>query len=457
MTTESTDETQTLGEAIGLHQAGKLQDAAAIYHRLLAQHPTHFDALYFAGAIALQTGEIARGIDLLHRAIAADPGNIKASLLLASGLRTQHRHAEAVAVLDGMLAVHPDSAQGHLHRAYGLQELKRLDEALASYDRSLTLDATNPDAHVDRSHCLLLLGRLEEGYAEYEWRKKLKVPVGTIQCAQPPWLGDTAIGGKTILLYAEQGFGDTILYSRYARRVAEAGGRVILAVQPPLVQLMRTLDPAIDVRPTTDFVTGFDTHCALMSLPHAFRTSAQTVPANVPYLAAEPERVAKWKQRIGTNGFRIGILWQGSRNKIDAGRSFPLTMFRALMGLADVRLISLQMHDGTEQLAALPEGMAVETLGAEFDAGPDAFLDTAAAMQNLDLVITSDTAAAHLAGALARPTWVALKYIAGSLWGAAGSTTAWYPTARLFRQASPGDWAGVFSEISDALRARLIS
>ncbi len=405
----------------------------------------------------LQAGDLGRGIEILQRIIAVSPGDAKASVLLASSLRAQHRHTEAVSVLDGMLAVHPNAAVGYLHRAHCLQELKRLDEALASYDRSLALDADNPDTHVDRAHCLLLLGRLEEGYAEYEWRKKLKMSVGTIQSTQPAWLGGTAITGKTLFLYAEQGLGDTILYSRYARRVEDAGARVILAVQPTLVQLMRTLGLSIDVRPTTDFVTGFDAHCALMSLPHALRTSWQTVPARVPYLATEPERVAKWRQRIGMNGFKIGIVWQGSRNKIDAGRSFPLTMFRALADIAGVRLISLQMHDGTEQLATLPAGMKVETLGEDFNAEPQAFLDTAAAMASLDLVITSDTSAAHLAGALARPTWIALKHVAGSQWGADGPATTWYPTARLFRQSAPGDWAGVFREMADALRARVTS
>ncbi len=453
MTTDSTDGTQTLGDAIRLHQAGKLQDAAAIYHRLLAQHPGHFDALYFAGAIALQTGETARGNDLLQRAIAADPGNIKASLLLASGLRTQHRHAEALAILDSMLAVHPESAQGHLRRAHELQDLKRLDEALASYDRSLALDADNPDSHVDRSHCLQLLGRLSEAYAAYEWRKKLNTPLGIIAAAQPAWEGEP-LEGKTLLLYAEQGLGDTIHYARYASVAEAAGARVILSVQAPLVELMRSVSPTIDVRPTTNYMQDFDFQAALMSLPHAFGTTAHTVPAHVPYLSATSDRVQPWADRLGKTGFKVGIVWQGSPNKIDAGRSFPLALFSALALIPGLRLISLQKGVGTEQLAAC--GFPVETL-AGLDDGPQAFLDTAAVMQSLDLVITSDTAAAHLAGALARPTWIALKYLPESRWGAAGATTPWYPTARLFRQAAPGDWAGVFGEISDALRARPIS
>jgi hypothetical protein len=187
-------------------------------------------------------------------------------------------------------------------------------------------------------------------------------------------------------------------------------------------------------------------------LPLAFNTTLETIPRHGPYLTAEESLVAKWRARIGWEGFRIGICWQGSRNKIDIGRSFPLSLFEGIAGIAHVRLISLHRGEGEEQVGALPAGMSVETLGDDFDSGPDSFLDTAAVMKCCDLVITSDTAVAHLAGALGVRTWVALKYVPDWRWMLDREDSPWYPTMRLFRQASDGDWRGVFDAIEQALR-----
>jgi hypothetical protein len=189
----------------------------------------------------------------------------------------------------------------------------------------------------------------------------------------------------------------------------------------------------------------------LLSLPLAFRTELATIPDRVPYLATEGDRVERWSQVIGHDEFRIGVCWQGSTTKADVGRSFPIARFGGVARLPGVRLISLHKGAGEDQLASLPEGMTVETLGADFDAGPDAFLDTAAAMQCCDLVITSDTAIAHLAGALARPVWVALKRVPDWRWMLDRIDSPWYPTMRLFRQQTAGDWPGVFAEIEREL------
>ena len=193
----------------------------------------------------------------------------------------------------------------------------------------------------------------------------------------------------------------------------------------------------------------------MMSLPLAFGTRLETVPAEVPYLRADAERVARWKRRIGGEGFRIGIAWQGrSKGKVDLTRSFALGELRGLSQIAGVRLISLQKDEGSEQLARLPEGMKVETLGEEFDAGPDAFVDSAAVMESLDLVISLDTAIAHLAGALARPVWVALKHVPDWRWLLDRADSPWYPTMRLFRQPARGDWKGVFGAMERELDKR---
>jgi hypothetical protein len=201
--------------------------------------------------------------------------------------------------------------------------------------------------------------------------------------------------------------------------------------------------------------TPFDFHCAILSLPLWFDTDALSIPNQVPYLKAEPNLVARWKARIGEYGFKIGIAWQGNPSgKIDQGRSIPVAEFGPLSRLSGVRLISLQKQHGLDQLAGLPPHARIEVLD-DFDGGPDAFIDTAAVMENLDLIITSDTAIAHLAGALARPTWVALKYVPDWRWLLNRNDSPWYPTMRLFRQETAGDWKFVFSTIEQALRSML--
>jgi hypothetical protein len=196
----------------------------------------------------------------------------------------------------------------------------------------------------------------------------------------------------------------------------------------------------------------FDAQIAVSSLPRAFATRLDSVPAAAPYLAPEPERAQKWAARIGDAGFRVGIVWQGNPNpEVDMARSIPLVAFAPLTGIPGVRMISLQKGSGVEQLAELPAGMRIETLGDDFDAGPDAFVDTAAAMMALDLVVTCDTSVAHLAGALARPTWVALKQDAEWRWLRDRDDSPWYPTLRLFRQTRRGDWSDVFAAMASEL------
>ena len=191
-----------------------------------------------------------------------------------------------------------------------------------------------------------------------------------------------------------------------------------------------------------------------MSLPHRLGTDLMSIPNSVPYLRAEDALIARWRERIGEHGFKIGIAWQGNpQGTIDQGRSIPLAEYFALARFPGVRLISLQKHHGLDQLAALPEDVTIETLGEDFDNGPDAFIDTAAVMRSLDLVITSDTSIAHLAGALGRPMWVALKYVPHWVWLLDREDSPWYPTMRLFRQSERDNWKPVFSNIERELRS----
>jgi hypothetical protein len=294
------------------------------------------------------------------------------------------------------------------------------------------------------------MGDFERGWEHYESRET---------CAAPSpdwgvrWTGDESLEGKSLLILAEQGFGDTIQSCRFAPLAAARGAKVTLAVQDPLVALLECLKPGIMITALSAVVpTRFDYHIPLLSMPRAFHTRTDNIPASIPYLSANPWRIEAWNARMGTHGFRIGICWQGAvGGEVDIGRSFPVRHFETLAEIPGLRLISLQKNAGVEQLRDLPAGMKVETFGDTLDPGPDAFVDTAAVMENLDLVITSDTAIAHLAGALGRPVWVALSHVPDWRWLLDRDDSPWYPTMRLFRQPRRNDWAGVFAAIKTSL------
>ena len=269
--------------------------------------------------------------------------------------------------------------------------------------------------------------------------------------AQPLWSGAQPLAGRSIYVYAEQGLGDTLQFCRYVHLLRARGAAVVLAVQRPLRELLACLGSEIEVigddapPPATDF------QIPLMSLPLALGTRPETIPATVPYLSAQAADVDRWRERIGRDGLRVGIAWAGNATHLDLGRFFELAALAPLAAIPGIRLISLQKGRGVEQLAGLPTGMRVETLGADFDAGPAAFLDSAAVLACIDVLLTPDTALAHLAGALGHPAWVLLKQVPDWRWGLESTTTPWYPTLRLFRQPRRGDWSGAIDAVHAAL------
>jgi hypothetical protein len=296
----------------------------------------------------------------------------------------------------------------------------------------------------------LLQQDFAKGWPLFEARKEMPDLGEERSFAQPLWTGAEAIGGKTLFLHIRRGLGDAIQFYRYAALAQARGARVILSLNDALLSLLENATPAVPMIGLEQVPERFDYHIPLLSMPLALGGG---IPDIGRYLAAEPARVARWRERIGPEGYRIGIAWQGDAMTMGAeGKSFPLSALASVAALPGIRLISLQKNAGTEQLEQLPAGMAVESF-ADFDQGPDAFLDSAAIMENCDLVISCDTALAHLAGALGRPTWIALKYVPEWRWFLGRSDTPWYSNTRLFRQPEPGDWAGAFR----AMEAELIS
>jgi tetratricopeptide (TPR) repeat protein len=443
---------------IALWSSGRFAAALASYDHAIALAPGLASAHGWRGAalVALQRPEEALAsfdAALRHGEDTPAVHNGRAAALLAL-----QRLPEAIASCDRVLGPGADGARApaataataFTQRGLALQSLGRFDEALASFNEALRLRPELQGACVNAGTCQLRLGRFAAGWALFERRAKLDEAERPWSVTGPQWHGEP-LEGKRLYVYYEQGLGDTIQFCRYAGLAAARGGQVVLAVQDRLLKLVSTLRPAVEVVAASAAPPAFDFHAPLLSLPGVFGTNFENIPGDGAYLRAEPERVHAWRERVGSHGFRIGINWQGSTRAIDRGRSFPLALLAPLAALPTVRLISLQRGPGREQLGILPSGMRVEDLGADFDQGDDAFLDTAAVMEHLDLVITSDTSIAHLAGALCRPTWMALRHVAEWRWFHDRDDSPWYARHRLFRQQRPGDWPGVFERMRAAL------
>jgi len=409
-------------KGMALHRLGRFDEALESYTHAIARRPGYALAFHNRGTTLREAGRLEDALQDCNRAIGLDP-----------------RFAEAL-----------------YNRGNVLKGLKRPEEALRDYDRAISLKPGLAEAHWNKAVCTLLMGRFDEGWRLCERRPRRPELAASLSTGKPDWPGAEGLEGKTLYVQAEQGLGDTIQFCRYALLAAEKGAEVALAVQDPLVRLMRSLGPKVCITGTTADPPASDLQIALLSMPLAFHTDADSIPARIPYLSSEPERVRHWKARLGGEGFRIGICWQGAKGgEIDIGRSFPVRHFEGIAKLPGVRLISLQKNAGAEQLLDLPAGMNVQTFGNDLDPGPDAFVDTAAIMETLDLVITSDTAVAHLAGALGRPVWMALNFVPDWRWLLDRTDSPWYPTMRLFRQTERGNWQGVFAALEAQLEALL--
>jgi Tfp pilus assembly protein PilF len=437
-----------------LKKLGRPAEALAQFDRALAINPRNVKAWSNRGSCLNDLEQYGRALADFDRAIALNPRYFEAHYNKGNALSALDRPESACAAFDAALAINPASPEAHNNRAMALQELGRIDEAMTGYDKAIALKPGYVDGYWNRSLLYLFTGDFEKGWRDYEWRN-LREQTRPRVLPKRLWTGGEPISGKTLLVHAEQGLGDTIHFCRYVRLACDAGARVIFAPQKRLQALMRTLGGRFEIAEADDETPEFDFHCPLLSLPRAFGTTLETIPGETPYLAAQPDRVARWAERIGGHGFKIGVCWQGRVGAADVGRSFPLAQFFEILRIPQVRLISLQKGEGLSQVKDLPAGMRLETLGDAFDSENDAFLDSAAVMKSCDLVISADTSVAHLAGALAVPTWVALKRAPDWRWMLERADSPWYPTMQLFRQSVRGDWGGVFADMKTALQSLL--
>lgn len=427
-------------------------EALAAYDRAVAMQPARADFHIGRGNLLLEMQRLDEAFAAYEEALARNPQSAEAHLNCANVLMERGRLDEALARADKALALRPGFAHAALLRANILLHLMRPEEAIPAYDAALAADPKSAEAHYHRGSALLLHGRFKDGWRDFEYRWDVaERSVDRPELSAPEWRGE-ALAGKSIIVFSEQGLGDTIQFVRFLPLLVRAGAKVTFLCHPNLIRLFRPFAGTAELIGACDARRRFDFQCALMSVPHHLGVALADVPNEVPYLFPEDTLAAKWRERIGEGGFKVGVTWQGNPlGKIDRGRSIPLEKFASLAGIPGVRLISLQRTHGLDQLARLPENMKVETLGA-FDEGEDAFVDSAAIMRNLDLFITSDTATAHLAGALGRPAWVVLKHLPDWRFMLGRSDSPWYPTMRLFRQPAPGDWDGAVAEMADTLR-----
>ena len=436
---------------LALHDLKRFAVSLVSYDRAITIKPDLSVACFNRGNTFAALERFEEAVDDYAQAILIEPSDAQACANQGDALQSLNRFAQALVFYEQAVAINPAFAQAYSNRGVCLKQMKRFEEALASLNTAIEVAPEDAEAHWNKALTLLLMERFDVGWDLYEWRKKAREPAGSRSFPRPAWLGVEDISNKSVLVHGEQGLGDVIQFSRYLSCLSNRGAKVLFAPHRPLQGLMRKLDAAVEIVDEDDPSLEFDYHAPLMSLPLAFKTNLANIPVRAAYLEAEGARVEDWATKIGPDGFKVGICWQGADGPVDRGRSFPVRHFRQVAQVPGLRLISLQKGRAEAQLQDLPPGMIVETLGADFDAGPDAFLDTAAVMKCCDLVITSDTAVAHLAGALGVKTWVALKHVPDWRWLLDRDDSPWYPSMRLFRQESPGDWDGVFASMKAAL------
>jgi tetratricopeptide (TPR) repeat protein len=426
-----------------IHQ-GKLDEAIASYRRALELKPDYAQLHYNLGVALNDQGKLDEAVACYRRALALKPDYAEPSYNLGNALKDQGKPDEAVACYRRALEVKPDYIEAHNNLGAALNDQGKFKEAAACYEQALQWKPDFADAHFNRSVARLRAGDFERGWPEYEWRWQTReFPPPSFH--QPLWDGQP-LEGRTILLRAEQGFGDTLQFIRYAALVKQRGARVMVQCQRPLLRLLASCPGVDEAIGQGEDLPASDVHASLLSLPGIFRTSLETIPADVPYLFADRESIEHWRRELGPiAGFKIGIFWQGTKK--DPARIIPLSCFGSLAGLRDVRFFSLQKGAGAEELQEAGDRFPIAELGSRLDD----FMDTAAVLRNLDLVITCDTAVAHLAGAMGIPVWVALPFVPDWRWLLDRGDSPWYPTMRLFRQDSRGDWQSVFRRIEAAL------
>jgi tetratricopeptide (TPR) repeat protein len=438
-----------------LRELGKRDESVESYRLAIRYKADYAEAMCNLGLALTESGRVAdlgEAVILLKQATRLHPDDVTAHNNLGLALAELGRFGEAEASYEQALRIAPAHAQAHANLGNACKEQGRLDEAAACYEQALRLDPECASTHWNLSLTRLQAGDYERGWRQYEWRWRRK---GSAMRPfnRPLWDG-SPLDGRTILLHSEQGLGDSIQFVRYAALVKQRGCRVLLESPGLLLPLFACVPGVDQLTAEGSELPTFDVHAPLMSLPRLLGTALTTVPADIPYLAPDPTLVEHWRRRLDTiPGFKVGICWQGNpHHRWDRHRSVQLAQFAPLAALPGVQLISLQKTHGIEQISA--SRFPITDFSEDLDRSAP-FMDTAALIRNLDLVITTDTAIAHLAGALGAQVRLLLSTIVDWRWLLKCEGTPWYPTMRLFRQHTLGDWETLFERLTDELRQLL--
>lgn len=430
-------------------------EALLCQREALRLDPDSADAHNNLGMIHYTKGNIAEAESCFRSALRLYPDHPNATLNLGSVRQTLNHVEDAEALFRRAMTLGADPGRTKSNLSLALMEQGRPEQAEALLREALAERPDYPEAQANLALALLTMGRLEEGFRYYESRWAVEAMGGPAPALpRPRWTGQ-ALNGETVLLYAEQGFGDTLQFCRYAPMVAAAGGRVVPVVPKALRRVMTTLDGVAELlTEEDDALPPFDYHCPLLSLPFAFGTRIETIPAAVPYLRAD---TAPWESFLGSlPGLKVGLVWAGkSRTEqphavaIDKRRSMRLAEMMPLLDVAGCSFVSLQLGPPASQMQALPHGAVHDVSDRIAD-----WADTAGLIMGLDLVIAVDTAVVHLTGALGKPVWMLNRFDSCWRWLRGRDDTPWYPTLRQFRQTRRGDWAGVIARVRQALQAQ---
>ncbi|HET6249600.1 MAG TPA: tetratricopeptide repeat protein [Tepidisphaeraceae bacterium] len=440
-----------------LDRLGRGDEAIAAWKRAVELRPNYAEPHNHLGQKLSAGGKIDEAIAHFETAAKANPRNAEAHNNLGIALRKKGQLAEAGKAFRRATELRPDFAEALSNLGTALNEQGRPDEASGYLQKAADLRPDFVDAHWNLSLSLLARGEFEKGWLEYEWRRHLPADLSLHRSfPQPEWNGGS-VDGRTVLVIAEQGLGDTLQFVRYVPLLARRGAKVVLECQPRLRPLLQSVDGLSAIVAHGEPLPRFDTHARLMSLAGIFGTRLGNIPAATPYLRADARRIQQWKSRLPEKSFNIGIAWQGNPTfPGDRSRSIPLRHFAPLAAVPGVRLFSLQKNAGAEQAAALDDQFQLTEFSPALDEGCGAFEDTAAVIMSLDLVITSDTSMAHLAGALGRPVWVGLCFGCDWRFLRNRDDSPWYPTMRLFRQTDTRDYEAVLDRVRGEL-LRLIA
>ena len=449
----SVDAMSNLGQV--LHATGRYDEAIASYHRALQLAPGHPEILTNLANALLKDGRHDDALAQFDAALARKGDHVGALVNRGNTLIKLNRPVDAIASYDAALALVPRHPQILTNRGHALRRLDRPEEALAEFQAAIAAKPDFAEAHFETGMTQLSLGDFATGWANYEWRWKTGAFAAQVRPFKVPlWSGHDSIAGKTILLHAEQGFGDTLQFLRYVPLVVERGAKVVLEVQPELRSLLPSM-PGVDTLSYGDRLPAFARHCPLMSLPLAFRTGLDSIPAPAPSLVADPERMSQWRDRLQAvlppGRLRVGLVWSGRpTHNDDRNRSMALAQLQPLFARPGIAWVGLQTDMRDADRRTLGQLATITDLGGELRD----FADTAAIIAQLDVVVSVDTAVAHLAGTLGKPVLILLPFFVDFRWMRHRDDTPWYPTATLYRQPAIGDWDSVIGRAGDDLTAR---